>query len=450
MLWGLLACAVTEPVSSPELLEASTRTIEGQADRPVGAAVFAVGDVDGDGREDLGLGWPNQLDTLEGGSQLAVVTAASSVQSPYAVISIPRWVVSEGECDEPRLHGYSNVVGLGDLDEDGLGEVAVGFPGEGAGEVAVYTGARLAQGGALTLEDATWRILPGVGAWSFGVDLAVGDFDGDGVADLATSAPKTDDPLYGGEVYTLLGVALAAHEPGEVSALSLGARVSAAEQGQQLGERLAVVPDADGDGGDELAVLAPGCSQQDPEGFLTLLLSADLGQVGLDRALDDRDPAWSSGSSMRVNPLFLGDADGDGRGDLALGGVLAEDGSPRVRTFSGLHLQDGRLTALGEIELGADSSSQLASVRGAAGTELVGHDGGYLVRVPYPLSAEGWFKEGWVAPCLDQDNPGWMRRLAVGDFDGDGRDELAAGEFSYPRCAPGSPDLGIVAIVELD
>ena len=79
-----------------------------------------------------------------------------------------------------------------DFDNDGFADLAVGVPGEngGAGAVNILYGS----GGGITGTGA--QVFTGVGTGpivgSFGSAVAAGDFDNDGITDLAAGAPAED------------------------------------------------------------------------------------------------------------------------------------------------------------------------------------------------------------------------------------------------------------------
>jgi hypothetical protein len=147
---------------------------EGEAGGSFGWWVATLDDLDGDGRADLGVGGP----FADGGD----ATGGAWVISSATGRELHHWKGTD------RVGGFGNVVvPVADIDGDGKGEVAVSVPGTEdrtrtlPGEVRVYSGA--------TGRDVRrWTgTQPGE---SYGrMVAAVGDLDGDGVADLAIGAP---------------------------------------------------------------------------------------------------------------------------------------------------------------------------------------------------------------------------------------------------------------------
>ena len=138
--------------------------------------VAKLDDLDGDGRADLAVGAPTAADA--GGARLGAAWAFSSATGR----ELHHW-----KGTDPR-GGFGGVVtGIGDLDGDGKGEVVVAAPGTEdqtrsiPGELFVYSGA--------TGEELRhWS--GGQPGELFGrMVVGVGDLDGDGVEDLAIGAP---------------------------------------------------------------------------------------------------------------------------------------------------------------------------------------------------------------------------------------------------------------------
>ncbi|KAA3607841.1 MAG: hypothetical protein DWQ01_12195 [Planctomycetota bacterium] len=139
----------------------------------MGRAVAGIGDLDGDGVGDFLLGVP-----------FAGATDAGQVQVHSGATGNFLYRLDGQESGE--MFG-SELTGLGDLDNDGFEDFAVGAPksslqGIDSGRVAVYSGFA----GALLFE-----FLGDAEGIEFGNSISgPGDLDGDGVPDVSISAPR--------------------------------------------------------------------------------------------------------------------------------------------------------------------------------------------------------------------------------------------------------------------
>ncbi len=142
-----------------------------------GTSVALVGDIDGDGRSDLAVGAPQCSASLDAGDAgyVDVYSGATGVQRHH-------WVgAALGD-----LFGY-RVLGIGDLNGDGTGDVLVGAPG--GGYIVVRSGAT----GAVLMQ-----VIGPTANSSFGWSLAWGDVTGDGVAEIVVGSPGDLAALGGG------------------------------------------------------------------------------------------------------------------------------------------------------------------------------------------------------------------------------------------------------------
>jgi hypothetical protein len=210
------------------------------------------------------------------------------------------------------------VVGIGDVDGDGVPDIAVGAPqtlGPGGGyldgRVFVYSGAT---------STLLYELNPLRHRGFFGARLAsVGDLDGDGVPDLIVGAPATSsDDFYGvGSALVFSGAT------GELLFAFLGE-----EGGTYLGSAVASVGDLDGDGAPEIAMGTPYGSGSGPYGGGVVAVRS-----GSDGALLYELDGSASGDYLGRAIAGMGDLDGDGVPDLLLG---APNASPGGRAEAGL------------------------------------------------------------------------------------------------------------------
>lgn len=310
---------------------------------------------------------------------------------------------------EPGAGYYGVVAGLGDVNGDGIPDFAVGamqsdFAGLDTGRVYVYAG-----GSSPTL----LYTLDGITPFAlFGDRIrGLGDVDGDGRGDFAVAA--TGSNSYRGRVTI--------HSGADGHVLFAYAGVT---PGDFLGSSLGGGGDVNGDGRPDFAI--GGWGWDDP------ILGVDVGKVevrsGADGTLLYTMLGGLPGDQLGSAVTILGDQDGDGHAEFAVGAAgfdaddpTVEDDYGRVTVHDGA---DGRLRAEYVGQFPYDAWGVSLSVLGDVNADGVVDwaIGGYRSIVVSGL--DGALLAHPAAPTI------WAYGFGVGDFDGDGSADILYRRFT--------------------
>lgn len=287
--------------------------------------------------------------------------------------------------------GIGKALAAGDINGDGVPDVVVGAPGYSDGGIVgaafVIFGGSAAFDGEIdvtSLGSAGISILGGNSGDSAGVAVAAGDFDNDGVDDLAIAASGYDGPgTNRGAVYVIPGNASLSTSIDLGALGSLGSRVIGDADQRFLGIRdIAAVGGFDNDGTDDLLIGTFSATLGDTNSGVAYLIDGD--GLGTDITV----PTFSGstfyhatqGAQFGGSVAGGGDVDNDGIPDIlvaAPGGGVGQQGAvyllfgdtvPVTSPFNvanGINLATRGIAILGET--GGDMIGDVAMVGDANG-----------------------------------------------------------------------------------
>lgn len=282
-----------------------------------GMAPTPVGDLDGNGIIDIAVGAPGEGDT-KGSVYVLLRNSDGTVKSSTKIASRENGGPTLAELD----YFGASIAPLGDIDGDGITDLAIG--GLGSGEKGIVYISRLKADG--TLKSFTKLASGSNGMPTLsddsraGVITSIGDIDSDGVSDLAVGAPGTDA---GGD--SRGGIYIVRLKPdGTVKNFNLIENStswnSTAADKDQFGLMIAFLGDINGDGAPELVVT----SDPDDGSGNSLVHLISLNQDG---TLKSAKQLVSSARPDATIPedifslISIGDINGDGIRELAMSGI---------------------------------------------------------------------------------------------------------------------------------
>ncbi|MCP3937755.1 MAG: hypothetical protein GY708_20580, partial [Actinomycetia bacterium] len=304
-----------------------------------GRSAASIGDLDGDGIVDVAVGATGDDDGGSGRGAVYVLflNADGTVKAEQKISSTAGGFT--GSLDDSDWFGES-VAGVGDVDGDGIVDVAVGVAGDddgGSARGAVYV-LFLNADGTVKAEQKVSSTTGGLtgpldDSDQFGHSLAgLGDVDGDGIVDVAVGSYFDDEGGSDrGAVYVLFLNADGTVKAEQKISSTTGGLTGPLDNSDRFGTSVAGVGDLDSDGIHDVVV---GAFSDDDGGsgrgaVYVLFLNAD-GTVKAEQKISSTvggltgplDSADFFGTSVGG----LGDVDGDGITDIAVGAYGDDDG----------------------------------------------------------------------------------------------------------------------------
>jgi hypothetical protein len=385
------------------------------------------GDFNGDGFDDLAIGVPfESVGSIQYAGGVEVIYGSSGGLSATSPRADQFWTQdstniedsAEAEVNERLGDNFGRSLASGDFNGDGRDDLAIGVPGEDVGSISDAGGVEVIYGSSDGLSATSARADQ---FWTqdsadindhaddsdeFGWSLASGDFNNDGRDDLAIGVQGESV----GSIQAAGGVEVIYGSSGGLSATTPRADQfwtqdstdinDQAEDTDEFGSAIAS-GDFNGDGKDDLAIgiRFEGVGSIDGAGAVEVIYGSS---GGLSATTPRADQFWTQDSTdindqaefvdFFGSSLTSGDFNGDGKDDLAIG-VPYED--------------VGSISDAGAVEVIYGSSGGLSATS--------------------PLADQFWTQDSADIDNIaeDGDHFGWS--LASGDFNGDGRVDLAVG-----------------------
>jgi len=411
------------------------------ASAKLGLGVAGVGDVDGDGTEDIMVGAPglDQSFPQSGGAFLMTGPPGSARKIATGDAALKVYGYNEDE-------QVGTVISAGgDMDGDGYGDILLGAPtlsassGEKCGAWYVVLG----PSGPAMSTNAAWGKEDGAADYDrLGTSVTSGDMDGDGSRDLAGGAPYANqDGGDSGHVYVHYGPVQGTESTTRADVDLYGLVGDTAGTAVQSA-------DFDGDGIDDLMVGAPAYDGDGAAAGAAFMVAGPLGGSNLLTTANDAMLTGLSAGDGAGATLAAGDMDGDGYTDALIGALTATGvttGSGAVLIMSGPLSGDmtadagamgqsegdsvGSSLAVGD----ADGDGTLDLLVGAPTRNVASTDDGaaYLLYGPVDAYIALGHANVKISGADSEDYVG--SAVALADWDGNGSADLILGAWGQDQ-----------------
>lgn len=376
-------------------------------------SISSIGDINGDGYDDMFLGseYASPNGALSGQSYV-IFGSAAGYTSDFNLTSLDGTNGFTIKGIAANDFSGARVSSAGDLNNDGIGDLLIGAygvdtaAGANAGAAYVLFGSNTGYSASIELAD----LLPangGTGADGFVIDGIVaggslgngasniGDINDDGIDDIAVSAPDANGT---GTVYVVYGTASGHSGSFDLASLdgTNGFVVNGAASGGLTGFNVSWADDVNNDGIDDMLIGAWGADSAGRDsGTSYVVYGSDTGfsaSFNLS-SLDGTNGYAMTGFGNDANSGFsvsgLGDVNGDGFADVVVGAF---------RAYQNSHVFSGQSYVVFGDGIGHGGLLNLANLNGTNGFSIDGY-GGYLVS-GYAVSDAGDFNGDGYADIL--------------------------------------------------
>lgn len=269
-----------------------------------GAAVAGVDDLTGDGKGDYVVGAPGEVASgLSNAGRVHIHSGASGVV----------WNTRISPAAESGGEYGTSVAAVPDFDNDGLGDYVVGAPYEDPGALPLDAGRAYVYSGDGNVLEHTLQSGNPQQFGRFGFSVAgIPDVGGNGGGDVIVGAPLEDVTVSGLGTFSAAGRAYVFSGTGGFLAHTFREPDATIADGGDFGRAVGGLADCNGDGLGDVIVGAPSWPN-----YRAFVFAADSELIV--KTLSSSDPTGSN-QSWGYAVAGVGDVNGDGLGDYAVGG----------------------------------------------------------------------------------------------------------------------------------
>ena len=309
--------------------------ISGVASKDDFGDALVVADLNGDGQMDLAVGAKEYEPSSVSNLGAVFVFFGPLTDAAISAANAPLTIMGPG-----RSESAGSSLAAGDLNGDGILDLAIGAPKSPNGDLTATGAVHILYGpfqpGNININDeADAAVLGPLQSELTGMGVAIGDLNNDGTPDLAIGSTKAGRPVVG-EVAIVFGPM--GSGPMQLSDIT-GLVITGTVKGEEVGDALSI-GDIDGDGNNDLVVGASGA------GFGTMWIRGKNELTMMSRMGVFYGPLTSSNEKIKFDDanyiveapgtadseyfggaVGIGDVDGDGANDIAVGGMGIVAGS---------------------------------------------------------------------------------------------------------------------------